>query len=67
MQTRKTSLVEAIVNTVVGSCVAYLIVLSVIILDPNPASAAAWSVGLNVPASAARSYLVRRFFDGVEK
>jgi hypothetical protein len=67
MQTRRASMAEAITNTVIGCGIAYLIVLAVLLADPNPASAAAWSVALNVPASAARQFAIRRFFNGVEK
>jgi hypothetical protein len=67
MQTRRASMAEAIVNTMVGCGIAYLIVLGVLLVDPNPTSAAAWSVGLNVPASAARQFVIRRLFNGVEE
>jgi hypothetical protein len=66
-QTRRASFAEALTNTLVGGVLSYLIVLGVILLDPNPASAAGWAVTFNIPASAARSYIVRRFFNGVEK
>jgi hypothetical protein len=66
MQTRRASMAEAIVNTVVGCVIGYLIVLAVITLDPSPTSAAAWSVALNLPASAARQFVIRRLFNGVE-
>jgi hypothetical protein len=67
MQTGRASLAEAITNTCVGCVVAYIIVLAVLLVDSSPSSAAAWSVGLNIPASAARSFLLRRFFDRTEK
>jgi hypothetical protein len=35
---------EAIANTVIGCGVAYLIVYAILLADPDPASAAAWSV-----------------------
>jgi hypothetical protein len=67
MQTRRESKTEAIVNTVVGCVIGYLIVLAVLLVDSNPASAAAWSVAFNLPASAARQFVIRRLFNGVEE
>jgi hypothetical protein len=63
VQTKTSSLFEATVNTVAGCLVGYVIVLAVFTLDPTPASAAAWSVALNIPASAARQYVIRRIFN----
>jgi hypothetical protein len=50
-------------QTSVGCAIGYLIVLAVLLLDSSPASAAAWSVAFNVPASAARQFVIRRFFN----
>jgi hypothetical protein len=66
MQTRAASLVEAATNTVAGCVIGYGIVLAVIMADPNPASAAAWVVALNIPASAARQFVIRRLFNEAE-
>jgi hypothetical protein len=66
MQTKAASLIEGAVNTVAGCVIGYAIVLAVITADPNPASAAGWAVALNVPASAARQFVIRRLFNGVE-
>jgi hypothetical protein len=60
-------MVEAVVNTIFGCAIGYAIIIAVLLADPNPTSAAAWSVALNVPASAVRQFLIRRIFNGVEK
>jgi hypothetical protein len=65
MQTKRDSATEAIVNTIFGCVIGYLIVLTVLLVDPTPASAAAWSVALNVPASAIRQFVIRRIFEAM--
>jgi hypothetical protein len=64
MQTRSASLAEAVVNTVFGCMLGFAIVFLVLKLDFNPVSASVWAVALNIPASAARQYAVRRLFNG---
>jgi hypothetical protein len=66
MQTRRGSMLETFVNTIVGCLIGFVIVYATMRIDPDPASAAVWIVGLNLPASAMRSYVVRRLFNGVE-
>jgi hypothetical protein len=64
MQTRRSSILETAVNTVAGCVIGFMIVYSTMKFDPNPVSASAWIVALNVPASAARQYAIRRLFNG---
>jgi hypothetical protein len=64
MQTRRSSMLETAANTIAGCLIGFAIVYATMRIDPNPASASAWIVGLNVPASAARQYVIRRLFNG---
>jgi hypothetical protein len=65
MQTKCASATEAIINTIFGCAIGYGIVYAVLLVDQNPASAAACSVALNVPASAVRKFVIRRIFESM--
>jgi ABC-type uncharacterized transport system permease subunit len=67
MQSRRESLIEAATNTVIGCLLGFAIAFAVMKVDMSSATAAAWIVGLNVPASAARQYVIRRLFNGASR
>lgn len=66
-QTPLMSLVETAAHTVIGCALGFSVILAVINLVKDQYAEAAWTAITMVPVSAARQYIIRRWFNGIGK